>query len=57
MLPRAGEDLVAAVPLEDLALDEAPENRADLEKARGALREAREKGTVSLADLKTELGL
>jgi len=36
---------------------EALEDRADLEDGREALREAREKGTTSLADLKTELGL
>jgi hypothetical protein len=32
------------------------EDRADIEEAREALREAREKGTISLADLKAELG-
>lgn len=57
VLTRAGEELVAVVPLEDLALVEALEDRADLEEAREALREAQEKGTVSLADLKAELGL
>lgn len=57
VLTRAGEELVAVVPIEDLALMEALEDRADLEDAREALREAREKGTISLADLKAELGL
>jgi prevent-host-death family protein len=57
VLTRAGEELVAIVPVEDLALVEALEDRADLEDAREALREAREKGTTSLADLKAELGL
>ena len=57
ILTRAGEELVAVIPIEDLALVEALEDRADVEDAREALREAREKGTTSLADLKAELGL
>ena len=57
VLTRAGEELVAVVPIEDLALMEAAEDRADIEDAREALREAREEGTTSLADLKAELGL
>ncbi|HYU34322.1 MAG TPA: type II toxin-antitoxin system Phd/YefM family antitoxin [Thermoanaerobaculia bacterium] len=55
VLTRAGEELVAVVPIEDLALMEALEDRADIEDAREALREAREKGTTSLADLKALL--
>jgi hypothetical protein len=55
-LTRAGEELVAVVPIEDLALVEALEDRADLAEARKALREAQEKGTISLAGLKAELG-
>lgn len=47
---------VAIVPVEDLALVESLEDRADIEEAREALREAREKGTTPLADLKAELG-
>lgn len=50
------KELVEVAPLEDLALIEALEDRADLDEAREALREAQEKGTVSLADLKAELG-
>jgi prevent-host-death family protein len=56
VLTRAGEELVAVVPIEDLALMESLEDRADIEEAREALREAQEKGTTSLADLKAELG-
>lgn len=55
VLTRAGEELVAVVPLEDLARVEALEDREDLEDAREALREAPEKGTTSLADLKVLL--
>ena len=57
VLTRAGEELVAVVPIEDLALVEALEDRADVEDAREALREAREEGTTSLADLKAELAV
>jgi prevent-host-death family protein len=57
VLTRAGEELVAVIPIEDLALVESLEDRADIEDAREALREAREKGTTPLADLKAELGL
>ena len=55
ILTRAGEELAAVVPIEDLALVEALEDRADIEETREALREAREKGTTSLADLKVLL--
>jgi len=57
VLTRAGEELVAVVPIEDLALVEALEDRADIEEARKALHEAQDKGTTTLADLKVELGL
>lgn len=43
-------------PIPDLALLESLEDRADIEEAQEALREAQEKGTTSLADLKAELG-
>lgn len=56
VLTRAGEELVAVIPIEDLALVEALEERADIEDARAALREAQESGTTSLAALKEELG-
>ena len=55
ILTRAGEELVAIIPIEDLALVEALENRADLEGAREAFRDTREEGTTSLADLKVLL--
>lgn len=57
VLTRAGEELVAVVPIEDLVLVESLEDRTDVDDAREALREALEKGTISLADLKAELGL
>jgi prevent-host-death family protein len=57
ILQRHGKDAAVLVPLEDLALLEALEDRADLEDARAARAEAREQGTTSLSDLAHELGL
>jgi prevent-host-death family protein len=57
VLTEAGKEIVAVIPLEDLALVEALEDRADLEEARASLKEARATGTISLAALKRDLGL
>ena len=54
---RRGKDVVALVPVDDVALLQALEDRIDLEEARKALAEARAKGTVRWEALKTELGL
>lgn len=47
----------ALVPVEDLALLEALEDRVDLDDARAALAEARGKGTIPWEELKADLGL
>ncbi len=52
IVSRRGKDLAAVIPIEDLRLLE----RIDLEEARAALKEAEEKGTISLQDLIRELG-
>lgn len=57
VITRSGREVVAMVPLEDLALVESLEDRSDLDEARAALREATELGTIPLAELKKELGL
>ena len=57
VLHRRGKNVAAMVPVEDLALLEELETRLDLEEARGALAEARKKGTISWEKLKAELGL
>lgn len=57
VIHRRGKDLVALVPVEDVAMIEALEDRVDIVQARKALAEARAKGTVHWADLKAELGL
>ena len=57
---RRGNDVAAIIPIEDLRLLErlAQEemDRVDLEHARAALKEAKEKGTIPLRDLMRELG-
>ncbi len=54
---RRGKDVVALVPVDDVALLQALEDRIDIEEARKALAEAKVKGTVGWEALKTELGL
>ena len=51
IITRAGKELVAIVPVEDLELLEAMEMRLDIEDARAARREAEETGTIPLAAL------
>ena len=57
ILTRRGKELVAVVPIEDVKLLEALEDRIDLEEARAALSEVKKKGTVSWEKIKKELGL
>ncbi len=52
ILTRRGKEIAAIIPLADLARLQASENKNDLEKALEALKEAREKGTISLDDFK-----
>ena len=56
-LTRRGKEIVAVVPIEDVKLLEALEDKIDLEDARAALAEAKRKGTVSWEKIKKELGL
>jgi prevent-host-death family protein len=56
-LTRRGKEIVAVVPIEDVKLLEALEDKVDLEEARAALAEAKKKGTVSWERIKKELGL
>jgi prevent-host-death family protein len=57
LLTRRSRPLVAVVPIEDIALLEAMEDRADLNAARAALREVKRKGTIPWTRVKKELGL
>jgi prevent-host-death family protein len=56
-LTRRGKEIVAVVPIEDMKLLEALEDKIDLEEARAALAEAKKKGTISWEKLKSELGI
>ena len=57
ILTRRGKEIVAVVPIEDVRLLEALEDKIDLEEARAALAEAKKKGTVSWDKIKKNLGL
>ena len=56
-LTRRGKEIVAVVPIEDVKLLEALEDKIDLEEAREALAEAKKKGTASWEKFKKELGI
>ena len=56
-LTRRGKEIVAVVPIEDMKLLEALEDKIDLEEARAALAESKKKGTVSWDKIKKELGI
>lgn len=57
VLQRRGKEIAAVVPIEDLKLLEALEDRMDLTDARAALTEAKKKGAKSLQAVMKELGL
>jgi prevent-host-death family protein len=57
IIERRGKSLAAVVPMEDLELLQALEDRIDLEEAREALAEAEREGTVPWEQVKAELGL
>lgn len=57
ILHRRGKDVAAVVPIEDLRLLEALEDRIDLDDARKALAETKKKGVKTLRILMKELGL
>ena len=56
-LTRRGKEIVAVVPIEDVKLLEALEDKIDLEEARAALTESKKKGTVSWDKIKKELSI
>jgi prevent-host-death family protein len=57
VLERHGKPCAAIVSLDDLELIRTLEDLIDIRDARAALRDAEVNGTISLEDLKAELGL
>jgi prevent-host-death family protein len=57
MVERRGKAVVAMVPVEDVELLQALEDRMDLSDARAAIVESKKKGSKSFSVLKKELGL
>lgn len=57
ILTRDGRALAALVHVEDACWLQDREDRQDLEDARAALAEARDKGTIPWEQVKAELGL
>jgi prevent-host-death family protein len=55
ILTRRGKNIVAIVPLEDLILLEAFEDKLDIQDAKLALKEAKKKGTMSLKEFKEKI--
>jgi len=55
VLSRRGKDLAAIVPMEDLKLIEIIEDKLDLQDAENAIKEAKQKGTISLDEFKKEI--
>ena len=56
ILTRRGKEIAALVSMEDLQFLEETRNKHDLDEAIDALKEARNKGTITLDALKEEIG-
>lgn len=56
ILTRREKEIAAIVPIEDLKFLENSQNKNDLEEAAEALKEARSHGTLTLDELKTDIG-
>jgi prevent-host-death family protein len=57
IITRRGKEIAAIIPMEDLKLLLESEDRHDLREAIDALKEARSGGTITLEQLKEEVGL
>lgn len=57
VLHRRGKDLAAIIPMDDLALLEALEDYMDVEEARKALADPRNRKRIPWTKVKTKLGL
>jgi prevent-host-death family protein len=56
ILTRRGKEIAAIVPYEDYLLIQNIQNKNDLEEATNALKEARSGGTITLEELKEQMG-
>lgn len=56
ILTRRGKEIAAIIPLEDLQLLQESQDKHDLKEAIDALKEARSVGTVTIEQLKEEIG-
>lgn len=56
ILVRRGKEIAAIVPIEDLILLQESQDKADLHDAVESLKEARNLGTLSLDEFKSQVG-
>lgn len=56
ILTRRGKDIVAIIPLEDLQFLDNTQDQHDLREAIDALKEAKNGGSITLEQLKDDLG-
>lgn len=56
ILTRRDKEIAAIIPIEDLLLIQASQDKKDLNEAVEALKEARKEGTLTLEDLKEGTG-
>ena len=57
ILTRRGNEIAAIIPIEDLQLLFESQDKHDLREAIDALKEARHEGTVTLEQLKDDVGI
>jgi prevent-host-death family protein len=56
ILTRRGKEIAAIVPMEDLQLIQNSQDQSDLQAAIDSLQETREKGSLTLEELKKQIG-
>lgn len=57
IVTRRGKDVVAIVPLEDLQVLEAAQDKTDVREALDALKESKTSSAITLENLKDDLGI
>jgi prevent-host-death family protein len=56
ILTRRDKEVAAIISMEDFALLQSTQNKADLHDAVESLKEARQQGTITIEQLETEIG-